>query len=98
MDEWTRRHRAFHDALVGACGSPRLMTIRRQLFDHAERYQRLLIARKDYRRKDEEEHRALYEAAIARDADTAAARMIEHITATANLMQVAQADMPRPAD
>lgn len=97
MDEWTRRHRAFHDSLVSACGSPRLMTIRQQLFDHAERYQRLLLARDDYQRKDEAEHRAIYEAVIARDAGTAAALMIDHITDTGDLMQAVQAKTPEPA-
>jgi DNA-binding GntR family transcriptional regulator len=91
IDEWARRHRAFHDGLVSACGSPRLMRIRQQLFDHAERYQRLLISRDDYDRKDEAEHRALYEAVIARDAETASTLMVEHITQTANFMQAVQA-------
>lgn len=94
MDEWTRRHRAFHDALVSACGSPRLMTVRKQLFDHAVRYQRLLLARRDYQREHEAEHRALYEAVIARQGQKASELMIEHITATANQMQKASADLP----
>lgn len=97
MDEWTRRHRAFHDSLVSACGSPRLMTIRQQLFDHSERYQRLLLARADYQRRDDVEHRALYDAVISRDAAKASALMIDHITVTGNLLQTVQAKSPEYA-
>src|SRR5580692_9290920 len=35
---WSREHAAFHAALVSACGSQTLISIRERLFEQAERY------------------------------------------------------------
>jgi GntR family transcriptional regulator, carbon starvation induced regulator len=45
--EWERRHQAFHDALVAACASPRLLRLRSQLFDQFLRYLRLAVEAAD---------------------------------------------------
>src|SRR4051812_16431285 len=41
LTDWSGRHQTFHEALVAACGSPRLLHLRRQLFDQFMRYQRI---------------------------------------------------------
>ncbi|VTN14266.1 Carbon starvation induced regulator [Raoultella terrigena] len=38
LDEWDRRHQAFHSAIVAGCGSQYLLQMRERLFDLAARY------------------------------------------------------------
>lgn len=38
---WEERHRAFHEALIGACPSPWVMRFRKILFDQSQRYRSL---------------------------------------------------------
>lgn len=85
-DEWTRRHKNFHDSLVAACGSPRLIAIREDLFEHSERYRRLLIEHGTAGRDLADEHRAIANAVIARDTDSACALLTSHIRTTADSM------------
>jgi GntR family transcriptional regulator, carbon starvation induced regulator len=81
-DEWERWHRAFHLALLAACGSPWLLHLRNILFDHAERY-RQLSARAYSPRASLREHRELMEATLARDAKRACALLERHMRRTA---------------
>lgn len=84
--EWERRHDAFHAALVSACGSEWLLCMRRMLYDRADRYRRLSIKYQQVVRDDVGEHRQLAEAALRRDADTAARLMREHIETTSRVI------------
>ncbi len=86
-DEWERRHTAFHHAMAAACGSARLMQLRAQLFDQTNRYRRLVIAYSKVPRDDRGEHRALMDAALARDAERAVALIHRHIRHTADLVR-----------
>jgi DNA-binding GntR family transcriptional regulator len=64
---WSARHQAFQEALVSACGSPRLLSLRRQLFHQFMRYQRIAsrhVARSAMHKTD---HKKLLDAALARD-------------------------------
>jgi DNA-binding GntR family transcriptional regulator len=85
--EWERRHTAFHQALTAACGSSRLTQLRAQLFNQTNRYRRLVVAFSKVRRDDRREHRALMEAALARDAERAVALIHQHIRRTADLVR-----------
>jgi len=69
--EWERLHREFHVALVAGCGSRWIMRISAQLFDAAERY-RLLAAAEIPERLELDEHRAIVEACVVRNAPLAA--------------------------
>lgn len=79
-------HRAFHERFVGGAGqrSTRLIA---ELFDHSERYRRVYgsINPAEYDKRSAE-HRAMLDAAIARDADTLADALAAHYTATALLV------------
>jgi DNA-binding GntR family transcriptional regulator len=79
-------HRGFHERFVGSAGqrSSRLIA---ELFDHAERYRRVYgrISQGDYDKRAVE-HRAMLDAAIARDADALAAALAAHYVATALLV------------
>jgi len=82
-EAWASAHSAFHDALFSACGNGRLLAITRNLGEEAELYRRWsdsLGAPRDVM----DEHRALMDAAIAGDAESAAERLREHIKRTAS--------------
>ncbi|HEY8580361.1 MAG TPA: FCD domain-containing protein [Beijerinckiaceae bacterium] len=81
-DHWTEAHRAFHLALIAACGSRRLIGACAQLFDQSERYRRLSASFRRRPRDTSDEHRRLMEAALARSVE-APALLRAHIASTA---------------
>jgi len=88
-EDWERRHRAFHDALIGACRSPWLLKFAGMLTDQLERYRYLRLIRtppKVFVRDLDGEHRELLEAALARDADRAAELLVVHLAQTAEFI------------
>ncbi|HTZ80185.1 MAG TPA: FCD domain-containing protein [Stellaceae bacterium] len=90
-EDWERRHRVFHDALIGACGSPWLLKFVGTLHDHLERYRYLRVTRtppKVWARDLDREHRELFEAALARDASRAVELLNAHISRTADFIAV----------
>jgi len=85
-DHWSQAHGAFHEALVAACDSRRLLAIRRQLYEQADRYQRLAGPFDPRGRTVPGEHDALAQAALARR-EAEAARLLEgHIRTTAQVI------------
>ena len=82
MAEWERRHRAYHDALAGGCGSPILLEFCAQLQDRFARYRKLFLASNPFDKQVPLEHKHLTDAALARDADKACAIMEKHIART----------------
>lgn len=72
---WEQLHREFHRTLVAGCGSRWIRRISEQLFDAAERY-RLLAAQQIPERNELNEHKAIVEACLARNA-TEAVRLLE---------------------
>ena len=79
---WSREHAAFHAALVSACGSQTLTSIRDRLFEQAERYVSLSIMSNAPLRDDVGEHKQLMRAALNRDAEKAVELNRMHITRT----------------
>jgi GntR family transcriptional regulator, carbon starvation induced regulator len=82
--EWSRAHGAFHAACAAACGSPRLLTFRRRLYDEAE----VLRQMSDLSGTDrdvEAEHATILNAITARDADQAVDLIGKHVRLTAEL-------------
>jgi GntR family transcriptional regulator, carbon starvation induced regulator len=80
--EWSKLHRVFHAALVAACGSPTILSIRESLFDQAERYVALSIISKTMPRNDSAEHEQIMRAVLERSADRAVELNREHIERT----------------
>jgi len=85
-DEWERLHQEFHEAVASACDSQWLLRIRRQLSEHAERYRRLSGPIDRFTRNVAMEHRALFEAAMARDPNTAAKLIVAHLRETTRIL------------
>jgi GntR family transcriptional regulator, carbon starvation induced regulator len=79
LGEWPGRHQAFHEALVAACGSPRLLHLRRQLFDQFTRYQRIAPRHVWRSAGNDTEHKKMLDAALARDTKKCEALILAHI-------------------
>lgn len=79
---WFAEHRNFHAALVAACGSPLLMSIRESLFDQAERYVALSITSRFPTRNDVGEHEQTMRAALSRNVARATQLHKTHIERT----------------
>ncbi len=85
MDAWEAAHRRFHRALLAGARSPWLHRIHVQLFDHAERYRRLRLARLGFTARTDSifnEHQELMEATLSREVARACAILREHLNAT----------------
>ncbi|UUX97244.1 GntR family transcriptional regulator [Aquabacterium sp. J223] len=83
--EWEALHRGFHRTLLSGCGSPLLLGICEQLYDQAYRY-RKLVAPKAYKQRNEgDEHRAVFNAVMARRLDDAKRLLGDHYRTTADL-------------
>ena len=83
LEAFETRHKQFHMALLAACGSPILLRFCNQLYDLNVRYRYLAGKSKSYGRRDvEAEHRAILDAAVARDADAVCAHLMEHYRKT----------------
>jgi DNA-binding GntR family transcriptional regulator len=89
--EWERRHREFHAALISACGSRWLTAFCESLFDQADRYRYLSVYAHEHR-DFVGEHRAIMDAALARNAESAVRQLIEHISKTAELVHSLEAE------
>lgn len=81
VDEWEARNREFHQALVSRCTSSWILSMLETLDRHSERYRRAALT-SNRPRDVHAEHTALMDAALARDADRAAALLADHLAAT----------------
>jgi GntR family carbon starvation induced transcriptional regulator len=81
-EQWETRHRAFHDALIGACASPILLQFCHMLHDMNDRYRRVFLLVHEFDRDVAAEHRAITEATLARDKKKACSLLESHIERT----------------
>ncbi|MFD9064584.1 GntR family transcriptional regulator [Kitasatospora purpeofusca] len=79
---WAEAHRTFHRTLLEGCGNHALLETFDRLWTASELARRW-SAHRNPGRDGVQEHRALEEAALARDADTAVAVLNQHLTLTA---------------
>ncbi|SUA80099.1 Carbon starvation induced regulator [Nocardia otitidiscaviarum] len=81
-EAWSEAHRRFHRTLLEGCGNPVLLETFDRLWTASELARRW-SAHRNPDRDGAAEHRRLEEAALSRDADTAAAVLTRHLTLTA---------------
>jgi len=82
-DDFDTLHKAFHMALLSNAQSPILQKFCSQLYDLNVRYRFLAGRALDYTQRDvRAEHEGILAAAIARDADTASERLVNHYKLT----------------
>lgn len=83
--DWVSSHAGFHAALVSACGSRRLLALHARLYEQSERYRGLsayVVSNRDVA----QEHQAIVDMALARDADALIAATLDHIRSTTDLI------------
>ena len=77
LEQWKRYDGEFHQALISNCGSQVLMQTHALIFDKYFRYQMIAFS---YRgREPSEQHRALLDCALSRDADRAETVLRAHV-------------------
>jgi len=85
-DQWEKQHKIFHMTLISECGSSMLLKFCDQLYDQNVRY-RQLSGTKAYPTRDvAEEHSAICDSVLARDADLAAKLLVDHYQRTSNFL------------
>ncbi|MBR7673302.1 GntR family transcriptional regulator [Streptomyces daliensis] len=84
-EAWAEAHRVFHRTLLEGCGNPVLLETFDRLWTSSELTRRWSTLRNPGR-DGADEHRRLEEAALSRDADTAAEVLTQHLTLTATAL------------
>ena len=79
---WEQRNIEFHEALVAACPSKWIRQFRSILHTHSERYRRLSLQTAGVSRNVHVEHQEIFDAAMARDAETLVKVLTNHIEKT----------------
>jgi len=79
---WEVAHRAYHFALVSACRMPLLLKFCGTLHDLSDRYRRLFLKHRQRDKQVPADHQEMFELALAREADKAAAILESHIRRT----------------
>lgn len=85
-DDWAVAHAAFHLALLSACPNPFLLGTALSLRDSAELYRRWSVAQSTTTRDIPAEHRAILDAVLAHDVDSAADLLARHIQHTTDIL------------
>lgn len=89
QDVWEHCHRAFHEALIDACGSPMTLHFCGVLYDHFDRYRRLIGFDEPAQQRLAEQHRALADCAMDRNVDEAEALLAAHVERTVKTVRPA---------
>ena len=84
---WSAAHRAFHEAMFGACDSRWLLRFVQTLYDHSERYRMITV--RSGTRHTIEEHQSIYRPVIERDATSAVTALKRHLENTVRLLDEA---------
>jgi len=84
LDAWNVAHDRFHEAVISACGSPRVFETQRRLAEHHNRYRRIFMGENLPRQLIIDEHRDIADAALARDAERAAMLLGRHMVITSD--------------
>jgi GntR family carbon starvation induced transcriptional regulator len=88
--EWEVPHRAFHHALLSACGNSMLLNLAGHLYDLGQRYRALMLDLDPNGGRDLiAEHRALMDAALARSVDTGPDLLCSHLDFTFQVINTA---------
>ena len=97
-EAWSKEHANFHSALVSACGSPTLLSIRSRLFEQADRYVALSIMSSGPLRDDVTEHKQLMRGALNRELDKTLELNRMHINRTLDKVSASLASSKAPPD
>lgn len=87
QDAWAEAHAAYHEALFSACRNARLMQIVQTFAESAALYRRWSVSLGHINTHAADEHRALLEHSLAREADAAADVLRTHISHTRQMLK-----------
>lgn len=87
FDEWELRNKEFHHALLAESRSKCLANFRDILFHNSERYRRLSGTKGPIPIDVHEEHKAIFEAAMARNVEQAVSALANHIRRSASVIR-----------
>jgi DNA-binding GntR family transcriptional regulator len=79
MDVWCACEGGFHNTLISACGSETLLAAYRDIYDRQRQQLVMAVEHSGYREGNIIEHRAILDAALARDSVLCAAQIEEHL-------------------
>jgi len=85
-EDFDRLHKGFHTALLGACGSKRMLAAHSDLYDQAYRYRRAMMRQLDSGKKFVRVHQLLADCVLSRDIPGAQALLSEHLHSTINFV------------
>jgi DNA-binding GntR family transcriptional regulator len=81
-EDFDRLHKGFHTALLGACGSKRMLSAHSDLYDQAYRYRRVMMRSFDSGKKFVRAHQLLADRVISRDIQGSQAMLSAHLRST----------------
>ncbi len=96
LDALEARNHAFHQALLSACRSPWLLKLQEGFYHQAERYRYAALPRARDKRFTWDEHQAIAEAALQRNAVKACRLHDEHLARTHASIRAVLADRLAP--
>lgn len=77
---WEEINARFHLSVISACGSPRLLKLYADLYDQTARYRTVRFLHHGHTlRSVDDEHRAIFDAVLARDVAAAQAASAQHL-------------------
>lgn len=76
---WEKCNRQFHESLLSACKSTRLLRFQHILYFQAERYRRVSAIRDPFSFKVHEEHQAICDSVLARKTEEAISLLTSHV-------------------
>jgi DNA-binding GntR family transcriptional regulator len=83
---WEEAHRNFHTSLLERCGSPWLLKLVAQLFEHSTRYRNLSLGIRGTEADILREHQQIAEAVLAGDKKAAVAALTDHLRLTVDAL------------
>lgn len=84
---WETAHKAFHMALLAACGSRPLLNFCEQLYDQNIRYRYVAVTSAYPKRDIGDEHLKIFEAAVTRDVGTTVGLLLRHYQGTGDYLK-----------
>jgi DNA-binding GntR family transcriptional regulator len=87
LSEFEARNREFHHAQIAACPSRWLYHMIGLLFQQSERYRRIALSKRTIPRDVHAEHRAIFDATLARNAELACQLTMDHIERTLTVLR-----------
>src|SRR5260370_10421076 len=84
-EDFDRLHKGFHTALLGACGSKRMLAAHSHLFGQAYRYRRVMMRQFDSSKKFRRPHYLLPDCVLSRDVPRAPAILATRLRSTINV-------------